>query len=66
MSSDVNRDDAAAAESYKNAMAEGTDRGSAIDLALARLRALHPGASEVELRSLLVKVLAEDCVAGDT
>jgi hypothetical protein len=65
MSSDVNGPDAAAAESYKNAMADGTDRAAAIDLALARLRASHPEATEVELRALLVKALAEECAATE-
>jgi hypothetical protein len=61
MPSDLKEPDAAAAESYKNARADGTDREAAIDLALARLRALHPDATEVELRSLLVRALAEEC-----
>lgn len=64
MASDVNGPDAAAAESYRNAMMDGQDRAAAIDLALARLRALHPGATELELRTLLAQALAEDC-AGD-
>jgi len=64
MSTDVNRDEAAAAESYKNAMADGTDRAAAIDLAIARLRVVHPDATELELRSVLVHALAEECAGA--
>jgi hypothetical protein len=45
-------------------MIDGQDRAAAIDLALARLRALHPEATELELRTLLAQALAEEC-AGD-
>jgi hypothetical protein len=65
MASDVNQADAAAAESYKNAMVDGMDRAAAIDLALARLRAQHPDATELELRSLLAQALAEECADGN-
>jgi hypothetical protein len=65
MAPELTEPDAAAAESYKNARADGTDREAAIDLALARLRALHPGATEVELRALLIMALAEECVDRD-
>lgn len=61
MASDANQPDAAVAESYKSAMADGSDRAAAIDLALARLRTLHPDATDLELRSLLVKALAGGC-----
>jgi hypothetical protein len=63
MVSDVNQPDAAVAESYKNAMADGQDRAAAIDLALVRLRALHPEATELELRTLLAQALAEECAS---
>ncbi|HEX2112892.1 MAG TPA: hypothetical protein VHM01_00665 [Alphaproteobacteria bacterium] len=65
MSLDPNKAELAAAEVYKHAMADGVDRESAIDLALGRLRAVHPEAPEIELRSLLVKALADECTEPD-
>ena len=65
MSLDTNIAELAAAESYKNAMAGGVERESALDLALVRLRAVHPDATEIELRSLLVSMLASACVFSD-
>jgi hypothetical protein len=62
MSIDMDIAELAAAESYKNAMAVGVERESALDLALVRLRAVHPDATEIELRSLLVSMLASACV----
>jgi hypothetical protein len=65
MSLDPNKAELAAAEIYKHAMADGVDREAAIDLALVRLRAIHPEAAEIELRSLLVKALADECAGPD-
>lgn len=65
MSLDTDKAELAAAESYKNAMAEGVEREAALDLALVRLRAVHPEATEIELRSLLVRMLANACVFAD-
>ena len=62
---DVNKAELAAAEAYKHAMADGANREAAIDLALVRLRAIHPDAAEVELRSMLVRVLADGCAGPD-
>ena len=65
MSVETDMAELAAAESYKNAMAEGAAREAALDLALVRLRAVHPDATEIELRSLLVRMLATACVFAD-
>lgn len=65
MSLDTDKAELAAAESYKNAMAEGVEREAALDLALVRLRAVHPEATEIELRSLLVRMLTNACVFAD-
>jgi hypothetical protein len=62
---DINKAELAAAETLKHAMEDGADREAAIDLALVRLRALHPDAAEVQLRSLLVRALANECAAAD-
>jgi hypothetical protein len=65
MSVETDMAELAAAESYKNAMAEGAAREAALNLALVRLRAVHPDATEIELRSLLVSKLANACVFAD-
>ena len=65
MSVETDMAELAAAESYKNAMAEGAAREAALDLALVRLRAVHPDATEIELRSVLVRMLANACVFAD-
>ena len=46
-------------------MAEGAQREAALDLALVRLRAVHPDATEIELRVLLATLLANACVFAD-
>jgi hypothetical protein len=45
----------AALVAYKRAIGCGADEGRALDVALARLRAGNPAATEWELRTLLVK-----------
>ena len=65
MSLDPHKAELAAAEAYKHAMADGVDREAAIDLALVRLRAIHPDAAEAELRALLVKALSRECATPD-
>ena len=65
MSVDNNTVELAAVESFKNAMAEGAQREAALDLALVRLRAVHPDATEIELRVLLATLLANACVFAD-
>jgi hypothetical protein len=65
MSVDTDTAELAAAESYKNARAEGAQREAALDLALVRLRAVHPDATEIELRALLAGLLAHACVFAD-
>ena len=65
MSVETDMAELAAAGSYKNARAEGAAREAALDLALVRLRAVHPDATEIELRTLLVSKLASACVSAD-
>jgi hypothetical protein len=50
----------AALEAYKQALEMGADHETALGVALAKLRASFPIATEWELRSVLVKSLAAE------
>jgi hypothetical protein len=47
-----------AADAFADAVASGADRESAFNVALAKFRAIHPVATEWEVRTLLAKALA--------
>jgi hypothetical protein len=47
-----------ALDAFTDAVASGADRETAFNVALAKLRAIHPDATEWELRTLFAKALA--------
>jgi hypothetical protein len=55
----------AALKAYKNALDSGAERDAALRVALAKLRASSPMATEWEVRSWLAKALAADRTAPE-
>jgi hypothetical protein len=47
-----------ALDAFTDAVSSGADRETAFNVALAKLRAVHPVATEWELRTLFAKALA--------